>query len=56
MSDRMHTLKEINLDAARYRWVRENIKALVVSPFSVLRFDNPEQMDNYISRVLENEP
>ena len=24
MSDKLHTLKEINLDAARYRWLRNH--------------------------------
>lgn len=44
MKKDIHTLKELNLDAARYRWVRENFSNL-----------EPEELDQVVDEGIEKD-
>ena len=52
MSDKLHTLKEINLDAARYRWLRENHDTLYFWMHRQTEAPDFNKFDAYIDSEL----
>ena len=46
----MNTLKEILVDAARYRWWRQNLSSIDEAFF--LDFKTPEQVDDLVDTEL----
>lgn len=51
----MQTLKEILIDAARYRWLRENLPGYIEDRIDVFHHCTPEQCDADIDEELKNE-
>lgn len=43
-----HTLQELNLDAARYRWIRENFAVVDWSSF----LDDDSDLDKFVDAEL----
>ena len=58
----MNTLKEILVDAARYRWLKENVREFVLSTSlifdaengNLIGYVNAEQCDNAIDEALSD--
>ena len=50
--DRIHTLKEINLDAARYRWIAERPMRIAKLEDHCMQYASREELDAYIDAEL----
>ena len=48
----MTDLEKLNIDAARYRWVREHSADLFIDTDGS---ESAEEMDEYIDRMLESD-
>ena len=59
----MNTLREILVDAARYRWLKENVREFVLSTSlifdaengNLIGYVNAKQCDNAIDEALSDE-